>query len=223
MSLDRLEWALARGAGVASIVLLTLAVALGIVLSLKLTSPAWPRLLTNEAHRFLTTLALWTVGLHLLMLVVDPVAELSVTDVLVPFAAGYRPWATALGTLGLYLVVTVWVTTRLRDRIGYRRWRRLHMLAFGAYGAAMLHGILAGTDSGELWTTGLYVASGVLVAGLLVARVATARRRSSPPPPPPAPSRPGRPGGLPPLAPSPGHAGLPPLPGRAPSQAMRHT
>jgi sulfoxide reductase heme-binding subunit YedZ len=223
MNVDHLEWVLARSAGMVSVILLTLAVALGIALSLKLSSPAWPRLLTNEAHRLLTTLALWTVGLHVLMLVVDPVAGLSVTDMLVPFAAGYHPAATALGILGLYLVLTVWVTTRLRDRIGYRRWRKLHMLAFAAYGAVMLHGILAGTDSGELWTTGLYVASGVLVAGLLVARIATARRRPSSPPPPPAPSRPGHPGGLPPLAPSPGHAGLPPLPGRASSQAMRHT
>jgi len=220
MSLDRFEWALARGAGITSLILLTLAVALGIALSLKLTSPAWPRLLTSETHRFLTTLALWTMGLHLLMLVLDPVAGLSVTDVLVPFAAGYRPWATALGILGLYLVLAVWATTRLRDRIGYRRWRRLHMLAFGAYGAAMAHGILAGTDSGELWTTGLYVASGVLVGGLLAARVAAARRRVSPPPPPAGPPRRG---GLPPLAARAGHAGLPRLSDGAARQVMRHT
>ena len=140
MSLDRLEWALARGSGVSAFVLLTVAVALGLALSLRLASPAWPRVLTSEAHRLVTLLALWMTGLHVALLLVDAEAGFSVGDVLLPFAAGYRPAATALGVLALYAVAAVWATTLVRNRLGYRLWRRLHALAFVAYGAACCTG-----------------------------------------------------------------------------------
>ena len=200
MSLETFDWVLARGTGITAVVLLTATVALGLVLSLKLTSPAWPRLVTTQAHRVLTALALGTTGLHVLLVVFDTEAGFSLGDALIPFAAAYRPTATALGIVCLYLVVAVWLTTLLRDRIGYRRWRRLHMLAFVAYATAMLHGILAGTDTGAVWTTGLYLGSSVLVGGLLVGRIARARRWASRPAAPPSPPATG---GLTPLAPRP--------------------
>jgi predicted ferric reductase len=225
MSLDRLEWALARGSGVSAFVLLTVAVALGLALSLRLASPAWPRVLTSEAHRLVTLLALWMTGLHVALLLVDAEAGFSVGDVLLPFAAGYRPAATALGVLALYAVAAVWATTLVRNRLGYRLWRRLHALAFVAYGASLLHGILGGTDTGSPWTTGVYAASALLVGALLVARASSspaARRR--PPGGLPAPGTGTRElpaaGGLPSLPDLPPRpaGGLPPLPPRRPQR-----
>jgi methionine sulfoxide reductase heme-binding subunit len=229
VNFDSFTWYLSRGTGMAAVVLLTLTVALGLALSLKLSSPRWPRLVTNEVHRSLTSLALWMIGLHVVTLLADSVSGFTLTSALVPFAGDFRPVATALGILALYLVVAVWATTKVRDRIGYARWRKLHMLAFVAYGTTILHGILSGTDTGDLWTTGIYLASVVLVGGLLAARISAsaARRGNAGAPPPPAPRGPlgpePRAEALPRIARRPEAAGLPPLPGHAPGTGIRHT
>jgi len=171
MSMQTFDWLLARGAGFSAFVLLTASVVLGLVLSLKLTSPRWPGIVTNEVHRFVSNLALWMTALHLTMLVADSESGFSLGEVLIPFAGEYRPVATSLGIVALYTVLAVFVTTKLRHRIGYRRWRRLHGVAFVAYGAALLHGILTGTDTSRAWATLVYVVSGLLVGGLTIARI----------------------------------------------------
>jgi sulfoxide reductase heme-binding subunit YedZ len=175
VNLDRVEWAIARGAGLSAFLLLTLSVAVGMALSVRVASARWPRVLTNELHRYLTALALWTTALHLSMLLVDPRSGVGIVDVLVPVASGHESVAVALGILSLDVLLAVWLSTLLRGRLGYRRWRRLHGLAFVAYGGALLHGLLSGTDTGRPWSTLLYAISGVLVAVLAVLRLARTR------------------------------------------------
>lgn len=186
MNMQTFDWALARGAGFSAFVLLTASVVLGLVLSLRLTSPRWPGIVTNEVHRFVTNLALWMTALHLTMLLVDSESGFSLGGLLIPFAGEYRPVATSLGIVALYTVLAVLLTTRFRHRIGYRRWRRLHGLAFLAYGAALMHGILAGTDSSAGWATLVYVLSGLLVGGLTIARILRRPAPSARPDPRPA-------------------------------------
>lgn len=188
------EWMIGRGSGLAAFLLLSVAVALGLLVSLKMTSPRWPIAVTNEVHRFVSALALWMTGLHLVMLLVDSEAGISLLDTLLPLTSDYRPLATGLGVVALYSVVAVWVSTAMRRRLGHRRWRRLHGLAFVGYAAALAHGFLSGTDSGAGWARALYVTSGVLVAGLVLIRIAqpgtprtdTGGRASAPSPPPAA-------------------------------------
>ena len=179
MSLDHLEWALARGSGMAAFVLLTLVVGLGLALSLRLASDAWPRVLTTAGHRQLTNLALVMTGFHLAMLLVDAEAAMSVADLAIPFASGYRPFATGLGVLGLYVLLVTWVSTLLRARLGQRRWRAAHRVAIAAWVLALLHGLLAGTDTGTPWAVFTYVLCGVTVAMLFAARVAARRPYSA--------------------------------------------
>lgn len=202
MSLNDLERALARGSGMAAMVLLTVVVALGLALSLRMSSDAWPRVLTTAGHRQLTNLALLMTGLHLVMLLLDADAAMSLADLVIPFASGYRPVATALGVLGLYVLLVVWVSTLVRARLGQRRWRALHRVAIVAWALAMLHGVFAGSDTGAAWAVFTYALAGLVVAMLFAARIAASRR---PPEPPPA------------RATAPTHAaagGLPPLPAR---------
>lgn len=223
MNVQAVEWYLARGSGFAAFVLLTASMAAGLALSLRLTSPRWPAVVTNDTHRWLTTLALWLTGIHLLMLLIDPESGFGVADLLVPFAAEYRPVATSLGILGMYAVVAVAVSTRLRARIGYRRWRQIHGLAFVAYVAALFHGLFGGTDTGEGWATLVYLGSAALVGGLTLLRVlrprpvrpagggAPAAARATPQASAPAKARVGS--DLPPLGPRPdlSRGELPPL------------
>ena len=200
MSLNDVEWVLARGSGMAATVLLTAVVALGLALSLRLASDRWPRVLTTAGHRQLTNLALVMTGLHLAMLLVDADAAMSLADLVIPFASGYRPVATALGVLAVYVLLITWVSTLMRARLGQRRWRALDRVAIVAWVLAMLHGVLAGSDTGTAWAVFTYVLAGLVVGMLFAARIAASRRPPAPAPAPAA-AQSGAPaaGGLPPL------------------------
>jgi predicted ferric reductase len=199
-------------------VLLSVAAGLGLALSLRIASPAWPRAITGDLHRFVTALALGMTGVHLLVLLVDSRSGIDLLDVVIPFVAQERALATGLGTLALIVLVATWVTTLMRARIGQGRWRALHRLAIVSYLAALGHGVLDGTDAGAPWAVFVYLASGVAVAVLLAARIARRRAERAPRaaarPAPAAPAEPTPRGAspLPPLAPRPPRrAGLPPL------------
>jgi predicted ferric reductase len=176
------DWLVARAGGLTAFALISASVVVGLLLGLRARSPAWPRFLTTEVHRYLTLLALSFAGLHVLALWLDPLAGLRWTEMVVPFLSDWRPLPVALGIVALDLALAVWITTLLRARIGYRRWRRLHTLAFVVYGAALLHGLLVGTDTGRLWTTAIYAVSAAAVVALVLLRLSrlTGGARGSP-------------------------------------------
>jgi predicted ferric reductase len=169
--MSHVVWQTARAAGFTTFLLLTLSVALGLVLSARWKGRGWPRFVTNELHRFATLLALVFLGIHVAAVWIDPFTHFGTAAVLVPLAGNYRPVWTALGIVGLYLVLAIWVTTLLRPVIGYAWWRRLHGLAFVLYGFAFLHGIGAGSDSTTTWGAAIYFGSLMLVGVLTLWRV----------------------------------------------------
>jgi len=198
--MDMALWSAARAGGLVAIALITASVVLGLALSLKLRLPGWQRPGTAEVHRYVSLLALSFIGVHLVSMLLDTKSGIGLLQVLVPFTGHQRAFATGLGVVALDLALAVWLTTLLRRRIGHQRWRSLHMLSFGVYGIALLHGVLGGSDTGRPWVAGLYVVSGCLVGGLTALRLAPPRQ--APPPvraDPPAQS---------------GRAPLPPLAGR---------
>jgi predicted ferric reductase len=188
MNWGELDWYIARGGGLTAFALLGLSVVLGLVLSLRVASPRWPRALTNDLHEHLTLLALAFTGVHVVAILVDPAVEFGLADVLVPFASAHEPLWTAAGVIAAELAVALWVSTRFRQRIGYRRWRTLHHAAFAVFGLALLHGLMQGTDTGRVWALAIYVPAAAAVAGLtairvMVSRDASAARRPAAPPP----------------------------------------
>ena len=170
-SWNAVTWDTARAGGLISYVLLTAAVSLGLVLRNRWQSSRWPRLVTNELHGYVSLLALVFIAVHVLAVAVDPFTHFGLTAVLVPFASHYRPLWMSLGIVAVYLLLAVWVSSRLRHRIGHRLWRQIHVLAFAVYGAATLHGLGTGSDTRALWAVALYATSVCLVGGLLAVRL----------------------------------------------------
>jgi hypothetical protein len=162
-----LSWEIARVGGLLAYVLATASVSLGILLSLKATSPRWPRFITTELHRFVTVLTLVFIGIHTAAVLVDPFTGFTPSEVLVPFAAHYRPLWIGLGVVSGYLAVAVWASEYIRKRIGYAWWRRFHYAAFVVFVLGALHGLGAGSDSQQGWALGLYAVTVGTVAILL--------------------------------------------------------
>src|SRR5918911_503537 len=165
-------WDVARAGGFTAYVLLTLAVAVGLMLSTQLQSPSrWPRLLNSELHNFLTLLSTIFLVVHVLAVWIDPFTHFGWSEVLIPFVSSYRPMWMALGIVALYLGIAIGISTWLRPRIGYTWWRRLHVLTLLVYALATVHGIGTGSDTQTSWALGIYLVSIVLVGALLCRRL----------------------------------------------------
>ena len=77
----------------------------------------------------------------------DRYLPFSVWQVLIPFIGTYRPLWVGLGVIGLYIFLLVTVTFYLRQSIGTKAFRSIHLLSLAGYLGATLHGLFAGTDS----------------------------------------------------------------------------
>ena len=172
MNIDHtLTWEVARVGGFLAYALLGASVVIGLVLSLGVHSPRWPRFLTSEFHRHVTLLGLVFTGIHGLAVWIDPFTGFTPAEVLVPMVAHYRPVWLALGIVGGYLTAAIWLSDYVRQRIGYRAWHAFHLLAFAAFLLATIHGLAAGSDSASPWAITLYAVSLATVLGLLLVRV----------------------------------------------------
>src|SRR4051812_38273530 len=168
-------WYVDRGSGLVALALLTVSVVLGVVSVSRFHSPRWPRFALSMLHRNLSLLALVFGTVHVFTSVVDSYVPISVGDAFIPFAAQYKTLWLALGTIGADLMLAVLITTALRRRIGYRRWRSIHLLAYGCWGASLIHAVAIGTDArSAVWGVMVVAACIGAVAGAFVQRTAPA-------------------------------------------------
>ena len=175
MNLDTILWIIGRSTGMVGVILLTVAAAMGLALSMKASSPRFPRWLTTDLHRYVTILAVVVSVVHLVVLWLDTQSGLSLISLVVPFTSGWEPVAVGIGVLGLEITLIVWLTTRLRDRIGYRSWQVIHRAASVGWALVIAHGLMSGTDTGSAWAVITYAACAALVVGLLIPRMIIGR------------------------------------------------
>jgi DMSO/TMAO reductase YedYZ heme-binding membrane subunit len=171
-------WYVDRGSGLVALMLLTTAVVLGLVSVMRVHSPRWPRFALSLLHRNLSLLALAFGVVHVATSVIDSYVPITVTDAFIPFAATYKPFWLALGAISADLMLAVLITTALRRRLGFRAWRSVHLLSYGAWGAGVIHSIGAGSDArSAIWGVMIVAACVGAVGGALVQRTAPAHPR----------------------------------------------
>lgn len=176
-------WYFTRSSGTVAYLLLSGATVWGLLLSTKFVKELVPAALALAMHNILSWLAIALTGLHALALLFDNYYTYTLTDILLPFEGPYRPEWVGLGIIGLYLMALTSTSFSWRRRIGQVWWRRLHYLTFVAYIMATLHGVMAGTDSGNVGMQLIYWGSGLLVLFLtnfrLLFRAKHSRRATS--------------------------------------------
>jgi len=159
-------WYATRASGYTALLLLSLTVMLGVLTAARRSTYEWPRFAVQSLHRNLSLMVVVFLLIHIATSIIDPFAKLSLLDSLVPFVAAYRPLWLGLGVVSLELLIAVTATSLLRQRLGWRAWRSVHMLAYLSWPVAVVHGIGTGTDTKSAW--------GLLVVTACVAAVATA-------------------------------------------------
>jgi len=168
-------WFATRGFGVVSLFLLTAIVVLGVAGATRWRSVRWPRFVVAGLHRNLTLLALTFIALHVITTVLDGYAPISLVNAILPFTSPYRPIWLGLGAVAFDLLLALTITSLLRARIGYSRWRALHWLAYASWPIALVHGLGTGTDARLAWMQVVAVACIAAVAAAVLWRVAAER------------------------------------------------
>jgi methionine sulfoxide reductase heme-binding subunit len=164
-------WYLTRSTGAVSLLLLTGAVALGVLDVKRFSTERWPRFVIDGLHRNVSLLAMAFLGAHILTAVLDGFTSISLVDAVVPFAGSYRPFWLGLGAVSFDLLVAVTVTSMMRQRIGYNGWRAVHWLTYASWPIALLHGFGTGSDVKSAWMLVLNVACIAVVGVAVLARV----------------------------------------------------
>ncbi len=160
-------WYLTRGTGAVALVLLSASVVLGVLGSVRFAvAPRWPRFAIDTLHRDVSLMVLALLAVHILTSVLDSFAPIALTDAVVPFAGRYRPLWLGLGALSFDILLALTITSLLRRRVGYRRWRLVHWLAYASWPVAVLHGLGTGSDTKVWWMLAL---TGVCVGAVTIA------------------------------------------------------
>jgi sulfoxide reductase heme-binding subunit YedZ len=161
--MDEAFWAMGRGTGVAALLLLTIAVVLGVATRSGRPLPGLPRFAVTVVHRNAAILASVFVLIHVISLLFDPYAQLTLLDFFIPFRGAYEPVWLGLGTVGFDLLLAVMITGLLRRWIGVRVFRVVHWFVYAMWPVAFLHGIEIGSDRGAPWFIAIAVVCGTSV------------------------------------------------------------
>jgi predicted ferric reductase len=164
-------WYLSRSTALVAYLLMTGSVVWGLVLSMKIVKQVTPPALAMSIHRFISWLALTFAGLHAYLLLFDRYYLYRLWDILIPFVGPYKPLAVGLGVGTFWVFLGVAASFSVKKQIGHSLWRVIHQLSFPGFLVLTLHGLLAGTDSGNPGMLLIYAACGGIVALLTFFRV----------------------------------------------------
>lgn len=178
-----LDWYVARAAGIAAYLMLSVVVVLGLTMASNTALRLWPKFALEDIHRFAGLLVGSFVIIHVVTVAIDSWLPFSIASILVPLVSRYRRLWVALGVVAAELLLALAVTNHYRDRLSYRVWRRAHYLNFVVWSAATVHGIGSGTDRSAPWLLALYALATSAVGGAIALRFTRrrlSRRRSIP-------------------------------------------
>ena len=176
MTAAMLPWILARATGFTALALLTGAMVAGLLVRTRTPVGSLKGSGMVGLHRHLSLLALAATGAHGLFLMLDTTVDISPLALVVPGLVPYRPVWTGVGVVAAEIALLVHLSFRIRGRIGPRAWRRIHWLTYGAFAAAVVHGLASGTDSASRPALAFYGGAVGAVAGLTGWRATVARR-----------------------------------------------
>ena len=166
-----LYWYLTRSTGAVALLLLTVAIALGVIDVERWSTPRWPRFVVDSLHRNVSLLAMVFLVLHILTSVLDSFAPIGLLDAVIPFVGSYRPFWLGLGAVSFDLLLAVTITSLARRRVGHRAWRAVHWLSYASWPVALLHGFGTGSDVKATWLLALSIGCLLAVLAAVLARV----------------------------------------------------
>jgi methionine sulfoxide reductase heme-binding subunit len=175
-----LLWITSRAAGFAALILASLGVSLGLLMSTKLLKGRGPDL--RVAHETLALATIAALLVHALSLLGDSYLRPTVFDLTIPFVSGYKTFWTSLGIVAGWGLVLLGISYYARRAIGTTRWRKLHRFTALAWIFGLVHALGEGSDAGQVWFLAMVAIVAVPALALLMTRITRApvRDRAQP-------------------------------------------
>ncbi len=173
-------WYVARASGFVALSFMVLSMAVGILGSTKSVKSWLPAADVYEVHRVSGYLTIIALAVHVIGLLADQYIEFGLSDVLIPGMSDYRPVPVALGIVATYMVLAIVFSFDVKKWIGKRVWRWIHILNFPLLIFALVHSILAGTDTPTAPGQLFYYSIGLIVFAMTIFRLLSPRRKATP-------------------------------------------
>jgi len=178
-----LFWITSRAAGFAALILASLAVSVGLLMSTKLLKGKVLEL--RATHEILSLTTIVAIVVHAVSLLGDKYLHPSVADIAIPFASSYKSLWMSIGIVGGWSMILLGLSYYARRSIGAVRWRKLHRFTALAWLAGLVHSLGMGTDAGQIWFLAMIAIVAIPAMALLAIRLTSSGA--------PAPGRPARP------------------------------
>jgi methionine sulfoxide reductase heme-binding subunit len=164
-----LFWITSRAAGFTALVLASLAVSLGLLMSTKLLKGKAVDL--RVTHEILSLSTIAAIVVHAVTLLGDQYLHPSIADITIPFVSGYKSLWTTLGIIGGWSLLLLGLSYYARSKIGAQRWRKLHRLTALAWMLGLAHSLGEGTDAGQLWFLAMVAIVAIPALALVAVRL----------------------------------------------------
>ncbi|KRF03574.1 hypothetical protein ASG89_02050 [Paenibacillus sp. Soil766] len=174
--IDLPTWILIRTFGILSYLTLFVGMAIGITYSF----PQFKGHKKGQLLRWHTYTNLTGTGfalLHTVLLIIDTFMPFDWAELLIPFSAKNNPVLNGMGTIAMYGLLLVLFTTDIRNKLKRKVWLALHMLSYPIFALSLLHGIFLGTDSKQGWAATMYIATAIILVGLMLVRFQLSSRK----------------------------------------------
>jgi predicted ferric reductase len=176
---EHLAWYVARSSGLVAWGAATASILWGLALSTRLVRrrgvPAW----LLDLHRFLGTLTIVAVGVHLVGLWADSYAYFGPREMAVPGASDWRPAAVTWGIFATYFLVAIQITSWLMKHIRRKWWHRVHLTSFAVFVMSTVHGFQSGNEASNTLVQWLALTGFVFVCYLVFFRMLAPRKAQS--------------------------------------------
>jgi methionine sulfoxide reductase heme-binding subunit len=164
-------WYATRGLGLSLLLVLTATVVLGVVTSVRWSERRLPGFVAADLHRNLSLIAVGLLLAHIATTLLDPYAQISLRDAVVPVGAAYRPVWLGLGVVAAEILLAVAASSMLRRRVGPSAWRLIHWTAYAAWPPAVIHGLGTGSDARASWMIAVVASCSMAVLIAVVHRL----------------------------------------------------
>ena len=168
-------WYASRSAGIASYVFLWVGIVGGLMMSSAFFDGLIGRSRLVAMHQAASIAGVLLGLAHGLVLIPDGWTHFALKDIFLPFGSYYKPVYSAAGTLSLYLAAVVSASFWFRSRMGGKSWKMLHYTSFLAFGGALWHGLMMGTDAHKPWVLAIFLGTSLSVIFGVMVRITYAR------------------------------------------------
>ena len=95
-------------------------------------------------HNWTAYIALLLVLSHPILLLFDPATKFKFIDIIFPINAPHQKLFVALGTLSMFAIITVVITTQkvVKKKMSFRTWKNIHLISYGTAILFIIHGIV---------------------------------------------------------------------------------